>query len=297
MKANGVLNLYKPVGMTSHTAVSTVKRLLGAEKAGHCGTLDPDASGVLPVMLGSSVKLSEYLTDHDKRYTARLVIGYATDTGDVTGKKTAESGIFPSFAEIKEAASSFVGGYDQIPPMYSSLKVNGVKLVNAARKCVEIERAPRHIDIYSIDVYEKEDGIYLDVECSRGTYIRTLCEDIAKKAGTLGCMGSLERSRVGAFDISSSVTLEMLKDTDEEKRLSYLIPAEDVLSSLPSVRLTPFFENLIRNGCAVDVRKIGLCGSEVGNEYRVYGEKGFFAVGRIIDSDGVTALKHEKIFF
>lgn len=296
MKVNGILNLYKPVGMTSHTAISIAKRLLGAEKAGHCGTLDPNASGVLPTMFGTSVKLSEYLTDHDKRYTASLVLGYSTDTGDVTGKKTAECAFIPSFDEIKKAALSFVGGYDQVPPMYSSLKVNGVKLVNAARKGVEIDRAARHIDVYSIDVREKGGEIFIDVECSRGTYIRTLCEDIAKKAGTLGCMGSLERSRVGVFDVSSSVTLEELENTEAEKRLSFLIPPEDILSSLPEVRLEPFFEGLIRNGCAVDVRKLGLRTAEVGGEYRVYGKDGFFALGEIVETDGETALKHKKIF-
>lgn len=296
MKVNGVLNLYKPVGMTSHTAISIAKRLLGAEKAGHCGTLDPNASGVLPAMFGSSVKLSEYLTDHDKRYTAELIIGYSTDTGDVTGTKTNESDVFPSFDEIKAAASSFVGGYDQIPPMYSSLKVNGVKLVNAARKGVEIERAARHIDIYSIDVFEKENRIYLSVECSRGTYIRTLCEDIAKKAGTLGCMGSLERSRVGTFDIASSVTLDMLENTEEQKRKDFLIPTEEILSSLPSVTLAAFFENLIRNGCAVDVKKLGLGNAVIGEEYRIYGKDGFFATGEITENDGVITLKHKKIF-
>lgn len=296
MKINGVLNLYKDVGMTSHTAISIAKRLLGGEKAGHCGTLDPNASGVLPVMFGTSVKLSEYLTNHDKSYTAELVIGYSTDTGDITGVKTSETDFHPSFEQIKNSALSFVGGYDQIPPMYSSLKVGGVKLVNAARKGIEIERTPRHIDIYSMDVFEKDGHIFISVECSRGTYIRTLCEDIAKKAGTLGCMGSLERRRVGRFTLSSAVTLDELKSTDEDKRASFLIPTEEILDSLPKIKLSEFFENLIRNGCEVDVRKLGLEPTEPGTEYRLYGKNGFFATGETTENDGVILLRHKKIF-
>ncbi|MBO4501472.1 MAG: tRNA pseudouridine(55) synthase TruB [Clostridia bacterium] len=296
MPIDGVLNFCKPRGMTSQTAVNIVKRLLGAEKAGHCGTLDPQACGVLPVMLGKAVKLSEYLTDHDKSYKAFLALGFSTDTGDLTGKVTAKCENIPSFEEISAAAKSFEGGYDQTPPMYSALKVNGQKLVNAARRGVEIARAPRRINIESIRVTREEEGIALYVACSRGTYIRTLCEDIASKAGSLGCMASLERTGVGDFRIEDSVTLETLEDLSLAEREKLVIPVELALSALPALTVPPFYEKLIKSGCAVDTAKFARALPKEEREYRLYGENGFFAVGKTTLSDGVLLIKHKKLF-
>ena len=295
MPADGVVNLYKPRGMTSQKAVNAVKKLFSASKAGHCGTLDPDACGVLPVMLGSAVKLSEYLVEHDKSYTAKMVLGFCTDTGDISGAVTARAENVPGFEVLENAAKSFQGGYMQLPPMYSALKVNGQKLVNAARRGIEIERVPRRVEIESIRAEECADGVTLYVTCSRGTYIRTLCEDIAKKAGTLGCMASLERTRVGDFRADRSVTLETLENASAEELQKYVIPAEDVLSGLPKVSLSPFYEKLVRNGCAVETRKAapGLDGSP--QICRLYGENGFFGIGETFFSDTKLLIKHKKI--
>ena len=167
---NGVLNLFKPAGITSHAAVSAVRRLYGAPKAGHCGTLDPMAAGVLPVMLGSAVKLSEYLVEHDKRYRASILLGVRTDTQDSTGAVTARcDGPLPGAEAVRQAAARFVGRIRQTPPMYSALKRDGTKLVDLARSGIEIERESREVTVDSIDVSERDGEIFLDVRCGRGT--------------------------------------------------------------------------------------------------------------------------------
>ena len=176
---DGIVNFYKPTGMTSQTAVNIVKRLTGAKKAGHCGTLDPLACGVLPVMLGNAVKASEYLTDHDKTYIAGIKLGVTTDSGDITGAVINRfEGRLPTFEEFSEATKRFAGEIMQTPPMYSALKRDGKKLVDLARQGITVEREARKITVYSIIPFEKEDGFYKTVSCSRGTYIRTLCGDI-----------------------------------------------------------------------------------------------------------------------
>ncbi len=294
MPVDGVVNFYKPCGMTSQRAVNIVKKLFSAAKAGHCGTLDPDACGVLPVMLGSAVKLSEYLVDHDKSYTARLALGFCTDTGDITGSVTARTCVLPGPDELLAAAKSFEGGYMQTPPMYSALKVNGVKLVDAARRGAEIERAPRFVAINRIEISGGGEYAALRVECSRGTYIRTLCEDIAKKAGTLGCMASLERTRVGGFNASESVRLETLQNASAKELAAFIIPPEDVLPQFEKVVLPPFYEKLVRNGCAVDIKKFAP-GLECGATFRLYGENGFFGIGETFGFDTNVLLKHKKI--
>lgn len=296
MKADGVINLYKPKGITSQTAVNIVKRIYGVKKAGHCGTLDPDAVGVLPVMIGNGVKLSEMLIDHDKSYKAAIQLGYETSTGDVSGEVTAKTGFIPDFDTLKQAANSFLGGYEQMPPMYSALKVNGVKLVNAARKGVEIERKPRKINIYSIDLYFENGEYILYTHCSRGTYIRTLCEDIAKKAGTMGCMKSLERTSCGVFKAENAVALDELQIKTQEELCEYIIPVEDILCDMPKIILTRFYENLIRNGCSVDAEKLGIKSQDSIKEYRLYGQNGFFAIAEVTETDGRKTIKHKKLF-
>ena len=296
MPVDGVVNFFKPRGMTSQRAVNTVKKLFSAAKAGHCGTLDPDASGVLPVMLGTAVKLSEYLVEHDKSYDAVMALGFCTDTGDISGKVTARTGYIPDLEKIKLAAKSFEGSYMQLPPMYSALKVGGKKLVDSARRGIEIERAPRRVEIRKIEAAAYEDGaVSLCVDCSRGTYIRTLCEDVAAKAGSLGCMASLVRTRVGDFSVRDSVALETLQDISAEERLKYIIPPEDVLSGLDKVFLPPFYEKLVRNGCAVETRKFAPDLNSEPRVCRLYGENGFFGVGETYVFDTKLLIKHKKI--
>lgn len=292
----GIVNLYKNPGVTSHTALNNARRLFDCKKAGHCGTLDPNARGVLPIMLGNGVKVSEFLTDHDKSYIAELVLGIKTDTGDVTGNIIEKSSLsLPSFEEVRQAVKSFKGSYLQTPPMYSALKVGGKKLVDMARKGIEIERTPRQVEIYAVDLSEKKGKLFISVDCSRGTYIRTLCEDIGKKLGIPACMGELTRTRVGDFTAENSITLEELAEMSPEERKSRIIPVDEVLKNFPKAEIPSFFAGLIKNGLAVETGKLNINFPE-GELCRLY-EKGiFFAVGEIIEVDGKLCLKHKKLF-
>lgn len=302
---NGILNLYKPCGITSHGALSAVKRIFGVKKAGHCGTLDPMACGVLPVMLGSAVKASEYLTDHDKRYTASVALGFSTDTQDIHGSVTERyDGPLPSLEEVRETAKGFVGVITQIPPMYSALKRNGQKLVDLARKGISVEREGREVTVYSLDVYEKDGEIMLDVACSRGTYIRTLCHDIGEALGCHACMKSLERTAVGRFEKSEAVSLAELESLSDAGRAALVLPTERCFD-FPALVLPPFYEKLFRNGCEIYARDLGEAGKTLSENamYRIYGEDGFFAFGKCAffpgkskDGQAGLAVKSVKFF-
>lgn len=294
---NGILNLYKPNGITSQTAVNVAKRICGVKKAGHCGTLDPQATGVLPIMLGEAVKLSEFLVEHDKHYKAELVLGKETDTEDTTGVVMTEyTGALPGFEQIKAAVASFVGDYMQTPPMYSALKINGMKLVDLARDGVEVKREPRKIAIYSASVSENNGGLYLDVHCSRGTYIRTLCADIGKKLGCGACMGGLERTKVGRFDIKNTITLEKLRELTHEDIQNLITPIDEAVDFFSAVRINDYSSRLIKNGCAVDIRKLRLNAPD-NSIFRLYDSNGFFGIGIVEKHDDILALRQKKLFF
>lgn len=294
---NGILNLYKPKGLTSQTAVRVAKRVCSAVKAGHCGTLDPEATGVLPVMLGEAVKVSEYLVEHDKHYRAVLVLGKETDTQDITGNVTYEyDGLLPDFEKIKEVVSSFVGEYMQVPPMYSALKVDGVKLCNLAREGVTVEREARPVTIYSADAKQLGGEIVIDVHCSRGTYIRTLCEDIGKRLGCGGCMGALERASVGRFAIENSYTLEQLKEMTKDEIASILVPIDEAIDFIPRLDVNDFFARLIKNGCAVDTKKLKV-NTNGGELFRLYDKNGLFAIGIAETNGDITTIKQKRLFF
>jgi len=235
----GVINIYKEKGYTSHDAVAVVRRLLNHIKTGHTGTLDPDAEGVLPICVGRATKLADSITASDKSYTCALVLGAVTDTGDTTGKLTARrpdgfARIDAAFEQaVRAAVSGFLGAQTQIPPMYSAIKVNGKKLYELARSGVTIERAPREIFIYDIKTTFAEarditiDGrvcagfpvVGLDITCSKGTYIRSLCFDIGESLGCGGCMTDLVRTRSGPFELKDSMRLAELKALVEAGRL------------------------------------------------------------------------------
>lgn len=282
METSGIFVVDKPVGAPSQAAITAVRRCFSMRKVGHCGTLDPLASGVLPVMLGSATRACNFLMDHEKEYTAVIRLGLTTDTEDITGEVISRfDGVLPSFSKFRAVAEQFRGELWQVPPMYSALKKNGQKLVDLARKGVVLEREKRKIFIRSIKAYE-EDGRYkLDVCCSRGTYIRTLCADIGKKLGCGACMEELRRTRVGQFDLSDAVTLEDLRAMSEEQARTHLIPVEKVFLQYPELRLPAFYERLYRNGERIAAKKIGLKDVPVGERFRVYGENGFYSLGEI----------------
>ena len=250
MIRNGVLNVYKEAGFTSHDVVAKLRGICGQKKIGHTGTLDPDAVGVLPVCLGNATKLCDLLAGETKEYEAVLLLGRTTDTQDLTGTVLEERPVTADEKEAREAVLSFLGEYDQIPPMYSALKVNGKKLYELARAGKEVERRPRRVRIDSLEILKTElPEITFRVECSKGTYIRTLCDDIGRKLGCGGTMKSLKRTRVGRFEIAQARTLKELEALAGEGRLEEaLIPVEELFAGCPRLMVKPEWERLVRNG-------------------------------------------------
>ena len=294
----GVLAVHKGGGMTSHDVVNKVRRLFGTKRVGHAGTLDPMATGVLVVLVGRAAKACEYISSDRKAYRAVLKLGIETDTEDITGEVLRRSDDIPSFDAVADACRGFVGEIKQIPPMYSALKVNGQKLYDLARQGVVIEREARDITVYSLSckATDKDDEVILDVECSGGTYIRTLCADIGAALGCGGVMAALERREACGIDISECCTLDELENMDENERDGRLLPVERLFSDLCEVRLSEFFEKLFRSGCPIYQKKIRAA-FEVGARVRVCDANGkFFALGEIIDTEEGSAVKSVKIF-
>lgn len=299
----GILILDKPEGMTSHDCVAIMRRLFHTRKVGHTGTLDPMATGVLPILLGRAAKAAEYLTAEDKHYIAGLRLGMTTDTEDITGTVLTESADIPERSAVIAAAESFVGDSDQIPPMYSALKVDGQKLYELARQGITVERQARRITVYALDCTPREDGDYtLDVRCSKGTYIRTLCADIGAKLGCGGVMSSLRRAGSGHFTLDTAYTIEALEAMSDEERLACLLPTESLFSDLEKIMLPAFYERLADNGQAINLKKLYRAKYDesrytVGQRMTVYGEnKGFFALGEVIGTDDGLAVKPIKKF-
>jgi tRNA pseudouridine55 synthase len=225
---NGILIINKEKGWTSFDVVAKMRSLLKVKKIGHTGTLDPDAEGVLVLCVGKATKLGNTLTKHDKEYEATLLFGKRTDTQDISGTVLEEAEVNVSGEEAEQAALSFLGGYDQIPPMYSAKKVKGKKLYELAREGITVEREPRHIEITGLSVTGFESPrLYFTVSCSGGTYIRTLCEDIGKKAACPACMEALRRTRVGTFTLKEARTVKEVEAALSEGRLEeILIPIQ-----------------------------------------------------------------------
>ena len=247
----GILIINKPQGYTSQDVVSKVKKILNVKKAGHTGTLDPMATGVLPVLIGEYTKLSKYLIEHDKTYVAKLKLGLKTDTGDLEGNVIEEKEFDKSILEksnVENVLKSFLGKQKQIPSMYSAIKINGKKLYEYAREGIDIEVEPRDIELYKLNLLSIEnDEIEFEVSCSKGTYIRVVCEDIAKALGTIGTMSNLNRTIVDKFNISQAITFEELESIKENID-SRLIKMENVFDHLPKLTLNKRKEDLFLNG-------------------------------------------------
>lgn len=296
MKKNGVIIINKEEGMTSQTVVNRVKRLLGLQKAGHTGTLDPMATGVLPVLCDRGVKCSEYLLSSTKHYTATMRLGVMTDTEDITGNVLSTSDAIPSEEAVLAAVPHFIGEISQIPPMYSALKKNGRKLVDLARQGITVEREPRRITVYRLSAKKVDRENYrLDVVCSKGTYIRTLCADIGEFLGCHAAMASLCRAESGGFSLNDAITLGELEAMTEEERCRRIIPVETLFRDKPALKLSAFYSRLAKNGCEIYLRKIGV-DVPVGTRFRLYDSDGvFFGIGdaeSFPDGDAVRVLKH-----
>lgn len=249
---NGIINVYKEKGYTSHDVVAKLRGILKQKKIGHTGTLDPDAEGVLPICLGKATKLCDLLTDKNKTYEAVLQLGKSTDTQDMTGTILSEKEVVSTKEEIVSTINSFTGEYDQIPPMYSALKVNGRKLYELAREGKTIERKPRKVFIYSInilDINEEENDVRMVVTCSKGTYIRTLCNDIGEILGCGGCMKSLVRTKVSRFESSDSLTIHEVSNLHQENKLTpFIVQIQDMFPKYNKVVVAKEFNKLIYNG-------------------------------------------------
>ena len=283
---HGVLNIYKEKGYTSHDVVARLRRIVGQKKIGHTGTLDPEAEGVLPVCLGKATKLCDLLTDKDKTYEAVLLLGISTDTQDTTGKILEEKNTADLREEaVREVVLSFEGEYDQIPPMFSALKVGGKKLYELARDGKEVERKPRHVQIYRIRILQIDlTRVRMEVTCSKGTYIRTLCHDIGEKLGCGGCMESLLRTRVERFGVAESLRISEVEQLMDEGTLQeHMIKVDEMFPDYQKVYLTPEASAAVRNGNSFrlgDVIWISeLSGFQNAERVRVYDEeRNFIAV-------------------
>lgn len=282
----GFLNVLKPPGMTSHDIVSAVRRMYHLKRVGHTGTLDPSAAGVLPVGLGLATRLIEYLDKDDKSYRAEITFGWASDTGDDTGEEIARQAfVMPSEDVIRRTLESFEGDIEQLPPMYSAIKINGKKLYELARAGKEVERTARPVRIHKITLIERrEDAIVIDVDCSKGTYIRTLCIDIGEKLGIPTVLSFLLRTKAGHFDLSSALTLEELAELGEDA----LIPMDQAIADIPSVQLTSQEGIAFENGRTVSIKQC------FDSRVRVYVEERFVGIARI--GGNGTKLIPEKVF-
>ena len=284
---NGVLNVWKEAGFTSHDVVAKLRGILHQKKIGHTGTLDPDATGVLPVCLGKGTRLCDMLTDETKTYEALLHLGIATDTQDMSGTVTAEAPVTVTEEEVRDCIASFAGEQQQVPPMYSAIKINGQKLYDLARKGKEVERKPRNITIFELELLEQvnETDYLLRCRCSKGTYLRTLCHDIGEKLGCHGCMEQLIRTRVGQFDRNGAHTLDEIAAIVGEGRLSeILVPVDEMFAALRSFATADdHAKKLAENGNPLkpaQIREIGETASggdfAEDEEFRLYLDDGTF---------------------
>ena len=254
---NGIINIYKKKGYTSHDVVAKARGILRERKIGHTGTLDPEAEGVLPLCIGGATKAVPYLTEADKCYEAEVILGETTTTEDATGEILQRHEVNVTKEQVEEVISSFVGDYIQTPPMYSAIKVNGVRLYELARQGIVVERSSRQVKIYACELIEwiDEKRFRIRVQCSKGTYIRTLCTDIGEALGCGAHMGYLLRTKVGAFTLNESLTLEEL-EANKENILPYIKNLDLLFSEYPKVTINELGKKFLRNGNALDKKHL-----------------------------------------
>ena len=283
--ADGIINVYKEKGYTSHDVVAKMRGILKQKKIGHTGTLDPNAEGVLPVCLGNGTKLCDMLADRTKTYRAVLLLGLETDTQDTTGVTLAEYPVSVTEEEVRAAVLSFQGDYEQVPPMYSALKVDGKKLYELARKGQEVERQPRAVTIHSLTLEEQTGpaDYTLRVRCSKGTYVRTLCHDIGRALGCGGCMSGLRRTMAAGFKLEDALPLEQVLQA--EGPASLLLGVDAYFADRPVLILKPPAEKKVRNGMSLFLPETP------DGEYRVYGAEGTFLALSRMERGRLTTIK------
>ena len=284
MGYNGIILVDKPADWTSHDVVAKLRGILHERRVGHSGTLDPMATGLLTVFVGRATRAVQFAETYNKRYVASLRCGYSTDTQDTSGRVTAQTGISPTEAELTDVLPEFTGEISQIPPMYSAIKVSGKKLYELARKGETVERKPRTVNISELSLVGHDgDDFVLSVSCSKGTYIRTLCNDIGERLGCLACMSALRRTNAGPFDVRDAHTLSEIAEDPER----YIIPVDSLFSEHPAIELSAAQTAKLKCGNILNV-------SAKNGTYRVYGENGdFLAIANV----SAGKLKTIKSFF
>ncbi len=298
VEPSGILLIDKHAGATSHDIVYKVRRAMHTRRVGHTGTLDPMATGVLVVLVGRAAKACEYVSHDRKVYRATLRLGITTDTEDTTGTVLTTCDALPSPQEVAEICRRFVGKIEQIPPMYSALKVDGQKLCDLARKGTTVERKARPIEIFSLtcEPTDSASDYTLTVDCSGGTYIRTLCADIGTALGCGGAMATLQRVQTGGFALDECITTAELEAMDDDQRMAQLRPVEVLFAELPAVNLPNFYARLCRNGCEIYQAKIRT-DLAIGTRVRICDAKGrFFALGEVREYESGTAIAMIKLF-
>ena len=294
---NGIINVYKEKDFTSHDVVAKLRGILKQKKIGHTGTLDPQATGVLPVCLGKGTKLCDMLTEHDKEYEAVMVLGITTDTEDMTGKVLQEREVNVQEEEVIEAINSFLGDYWQVPPMYSALKVNGRKLYDYARAGIEIERKSRLVEILDIQITDISlPKVTFRVKCSKGTYIRTLCKDIGEKLGCGACMEELKRTQVGIFNIDKALTLSQIEQLVKDNRIDEIVyDIEEMFGNLSKFVIDEKYNKYLYNGNTLKKEWV-LDSDNIEDRIRIYDYLGKFY--GIYKYDKMRKeYKPEKIFY
>ena len=284
MGYNGIILVDKPADWTSHDVVEKLRGILHERRVGHSGTLDPMATGLLTVFVGTATRAVQFAETHNKRYVASLRCGYSTETQDTSGRVTAQTGISPTEDELTDVLPEFTGEISQIPPMYSAIKVSGKKLYELARKGETVERKPRTVNISELSLVGHDgDDFVLSVSCSKGTYIRTLCNDIGERLGCLACMSALRRTNAGPFDVRDAHTLSEIAEDPER----YIIPVDSLFSEHPAIGFSAAQTAKLKCGNILNV-------SAKNGTYRVYGENGdFLALANV----SAGKLKTIKSFF
>ena len=293
---NGTVNIFKPKGMTSHDVVNIMRKKLKIKKVGHAGTLDPNVAGVLILCLGKGTRISEYLLELDKEYIGELTLGMETDTQDIDGKVLNYSNKIPKEFEILEVFESYSGWIEQVPPMYSALKHKGKKLYDLAREGKVVSREARKVHIKDLEVLNNLDNkkILFKVGCSKGTYIRTLCNDIGESLGTYGYMSYLIRTEVGDFSINDSYSIDYIQELSMENINSIIRPIDESLSFMDSIVIEDkYFKNII-NGLMLPINNRDYIDVD-SKIYKVYCKSIFIGLGKIINKDGQLYIKMDKV--
>lgn len=299
---NGLINVLKPTGMSSHDIVNFIRKTLKIKKVGHTGTLDPNAAGVLPVCLGKATRISEYLVDKTKEYRAEITLGYKTDTQDKYGNIICRSNNTVTEEDIIKAFKDFIGEIEQVPPMFSAVKYKGKKLYELARSGIEISRKPRKVFIHDIKIINIKNcnKILFDVKCSKGTYIRTLCNDIGEYLNTYGCMSFLLRTRVGNFNINDSFTIEEIEEISRFGNISAIVkPIDYALEKFESINFERKYYKSLVNGGSIPIDKTNFDTYKLKLDpfslIRVYCNSEFIGVGKVISNKEKKYIKMEKV--